>query len=72
MTYVIDEKEHNFVGDQTLVDSVGDAIRFAKDSSLASDNMFVVSAFDQELPSHIFIGGICYKPYNPRGFEVVS
>jgi hypothetical protein len=72
MNFVVDQMLVNFTDVQYEFNDLEKAIEFAKALSEESNSIISISNFDGENSTHLFEGGICYKPYNPRGFSVVK
>lgn len=63
MKYVVDEMNASFVGEQMQFDELTKAVELARRLSLhETENWGCVTGFYDEKPSHIFIGGVCYRP----------
>lgn len=71
MSFVIDEVDILFVRQDELK-NIDEALSVAKERSIDSRNIFCVGGFDDEHWSHIFIEGVCYKVYNPKGLKAVK
>lgn len=62
MKIVVDELLVDFVGGQKVAINLRDAINLARGIALETGNWACVTGFEDEKPSHIFIGSVCYVP----------
>jgi hypothetical protein len=72
MKFVVDEMIVSFTDAQYEFGDLEKAVEFAKGLSLEVDNVISISLFDDEDSVYLFMGGICYKPYNPPKLEMVK
>jgi hypothetical protein len=71
MKFVVDEMLISFTDAQYEFENLEKAVEFARGLSLESNNVISISPFDDEDSVYLFMGGICYKPYNPHKLELV-